>query len=309
MSPAARLSALLFLAAACLAPGVPALAQAPPKPTQANVPYGKHPRQVLDFYQAKTAQPAPLLFFIHGGGWMVGDKANPDFLAQCLESGISVVSINYRLIPDATEQKITPPVKACLDDSARALQFVRSKAKEWQIDPARIGACGGSAGGFTALWLAFHPDMAKPGGGDHIAAQSTRVRCVLAFVPQTTLDPAQMQKWIPNNQYGNHAFGLPSMQAFLDGREKLLPWIQEFSPYALATPDDPPVLLFYDNAPNLGQPYKDPPHSANFGAGLAEKLKAVGIEHEVNYNNPAARVKYPNLFSFLQEKLKAAPVK
>jgi acetyl esterase/lipase len=310
MSPGSKLSVLLFLAAAWLASGVPAQAQASPKPTQANVPYGKHPRQVLDFYQAKTAQAAaPLLFFIHGGGWMAGDKANPDFLAQCLENGISVVSINYRLLPDATEQKITPPVKACLDDSARALQFVRSKAKEWQIDPNRIAACGGSAGGFTALWLAFHPDLAKPGSADPIAAQSTRVRCVLAFVPQTTLDPAQMQKWIPNNQYGNHAFGLPGMQAFLDQRTALLPWIQEFSPYALATPDDPPVLLFYDNAPNLGQPYKDPPHSANFGAGLAEKLKAVGIEHEVNYNNPTARVKYPNLFSFLQEKLKAAAPK
>lgn len=309
MPPAAKLFALLFLAAALLMPSVPAQAQAPPKPTQANVPYGTHPRQVLDFYQAKTAQPAPMLFFIHGGGWMVGDKANPDFLAQCLENGISVVSINYRLISDATEQKITPPVKACLDDSARALQFVRSKAREWRIDPHRIAACGGSAGGFTALWLAFHPDMAKPGNADPIAAQSTRVRCVLAFVPQTSLDPAQMQRWIPNNQYGNHAFGLPSMQAFLDQREALLPWIQEFSPYALATPDDPPVLLFYDNAPNLGQPYQDPPHSANFGAGLAEKLKAVGIEHEVNYNNPTARVKYPNLFSFLLEKLQAAAVK
>src|SRR5262245_12351720 len=74
----------------------------PPKHTLANVPYGAHERQVLDFYQAKTEQAAPLLFFIHGGGWMTGDKATPDFLAKCLESGISFVSINYRLLPDAT---------------------------------------------------------------------------------------------------------------------------------------------------------------------------------------------------------------
>lgn len=297
----------LFFAALAFAPG--ARAQSLPKPTEANVPYGAHPRQVLDFYQAKTPGTAPLLFFIHGGGWMVGDKANPDFLAQCLESGISVVSINYRLIPDASAQKIDPPVKACLDDAARALQFVRSKAREWRIDPERIGACGGSAGGFTALWLAFHPEMAKAADPDPIARESTRVRCVLAFVPQTTLDPLQMQKWIPNNQYGNHAFGLPSMQAFLDRRSELLPWIEKLSPYSLATVDDPPVLLFYDNPPNLGQPYKDPPHSANFGAGLAEKLKAVGIEHEINYNMPNAKLKHPNLFSFLQEKLKAPPAK
>ena len=274
-----------------------------------NVPYGPHPRQVLDVYQATSKQSAPLLFFIHGGGWMTGDKAKPDFLAQCLENSISVVSINYRFIPDAAADKVYPPVKVCLDDAARALQFVRSKANEWHIDKTRIGGCGGSAGGFTALWLAFHPDRADRANGDPVARESTRLCCALCFVPQTTLDPQQMQAWIPNNTYGAHAFGVESMRAFIDKRAALLPWIQEFSPYALASSDDPPVLLFYDNPPNLGQPYKDPPHSGNFGAGIAERLKAVGVEHEINYNNDYAKMKYPNLFSFLQEKLKVCPVK
>ncbi len=273
-------------------------------PTQANVPYGKHPNQVLDFYQAKSEQPTPLLFFIHGGGWMGGDKAKPDFLAKCLEGGISVVSINYRLIPEATAEHIFPPVKACLDDAARALQFVRSKASDWKINRERIAACGGSAGGFTALWLAFHPDMADAKSGDPIAQQSTRVSCVMAFVPQTSLDPQQVQAWIPNNEYGPHAFGLGSIAEFIGQREKLLPWIEKFSPYALASADDPPVLLFYDNPAQLGQPYKDPPHSGNYGAGLAEKLKALGIPHEVNYNNDYSKMKYPDLFSFIAEKLK-----
>ena len=289
-----------------IATALPTQAAEPIKPTQSNVPYGRHEKQMLDFYQAKTAQKAPLLFFIHGGGWMTGDKANPDFLAKCLENGISVVSINYRFIPDASAEKIEPPVKACLDDAARALQFVRGKAGEWRINPKRIGGCGGSAGGFTALWLAFHPDMADPASADPIARQSTRLCCVLAFVPQTTLDPQQMKKWIPNIQYGPHAFGLGSMEEFLVKRESLMPWIEKFSPYALASADAPPVLLFYDNPPNLGQPYKDPPHSANFGAGLGERLRALGVEHEINYNNDYAKMKYPDLFSFFQAKLKAA---
>ncbi len=295
-----------FLSAALVALAVEAQGQTASavQPTEANVAYGPHPRQVLDFYQAKGEGVAPLLFFIHGGGWMTGDKANPDFLAQCLADGISVVSINYRFIPDAQTQKIDPPVKACLDDAARALQFVRSRAAAWRIDTTRIGGCGGSAGAFTALWLAFHPDMASTNSADAIARESTRLCCVLAFVPQTSLDPQQMLAWIPNLQYGNHAFGLGSMQEFLAKREVLKPWIDQFSPYALATADDPPVLLFYDNVPNMGQPYKDPPHCANFGAGLGEKLKAVGIEHELNYNNDFAHMKYPNLFSFLHAKLK-----
>lgn len=291
------------------APEVPAQTPAQIQPTLDNVPYGTHPRQVLDFYQAQSQPVAPLLFFVHGGGWMTGDKANPDFLAKCLENGISVVSINYRFIPDAGAEKIAPPVKACLDDAARALQFVRSNAGEWRIDKARIGGCGGSAGGFTALWLAFHPDRADPASADPVARESTRLSCALCFVPQTTLDPQQLQAWIPNNTYGAHAFGLDSMQAFLDKREELLPWIKAFSPYALASPDDPPVLLFYDNPPHLGEHYKDPPHSGNFGAGLAERLKAVGIEHEINYNNDYGHMKYPDLFGFLLEKLGARPSK
>ncbi len=274
------------------------------QPTQANVSYGPHPHQVLDFYQAAGQTPTPLLFFVHGGGWMTGDKAKPDFLSQCLEAGISVVSINYRLIPEVKPEAGQPPVKGCLDDAARALQFVRRQAQEWKIDPQRIGGCGGSAGGFTVLWLAFHPDLADPKSADPIARESTRLRCVLAFVPQVTLDPLLMRQWIPNNEYGPHAFGLPNYQAFLDQREKLMPWIKEFSPLDLATPDDPPVLLFYDSVPAIGQPYKDPPHSANHGAGLVEKLKAAGIEYEFNYPG-APGVKHPNLFDFLREKLLA----
>jgi acetyl esterase/lipase len=280
-----------------------------PAPTLANVAYGKHPKQVLDFYKAPSAGATPLLFFIHGGGWMNGDKEKPDFLAACLGSGISVVSINYRLISDANAEQIYPPVKACLDDSARALQFVRSQAEEWHLDKNRIAGCGGSAGGFNALWLGFHPDMALPGSADQVARESTRLSCVMAFVPQTTLDPQQLQSWTPNNQYGNHAFNLGNMTEFLDKREALMTWIAEFSPYALATADDPPVLLFYDNPANLGQPYKDPPHSGNFGAGIAEKLKAVGIEHEINYNNDYGQMKYPNLFDFFVAKLKPTPQK
>jgi acetyl esterase/lipase len=135
-----------------------------PKPTEANVHYGPHERQVLDFYRAESSRPTPLMFYIHGGGWMSGDKNTPDFLVPCLKSHISIVSIEYRLIPDAITQKVDPPVKACLDDSARALQFVRSRAKEWNIDPARIAGCGSPS---IATWRtrkAPTPSPANPPG-------------------------------------------------------------------------------------------------------------------------------------------------
>src|SRR5260221_4813970 len=127
-----------------------------------NVPYGTHPRQVLDFYQAKSDMPSPVVLYIHGGGWQNGDKkTNPQ---PFLDKGISVVAINYRYVKNAVEEKIEPPVKAPLEDAARALQFVRSKAVEWNIDKKRIGATGGSAGGCSSAWLAFHTRTANPRG-------------------------------------------------------------------------------------------------------------------------------------------------
>lgn len=274
------------------------------KPTMENIPYGTHERQVLDFYKATSDKPTPLLFFIHGGGWMNGDKKNPDGLKVCLDAGISVVSINYRLIPDAISANVKPAVQWCLQDAARALQFVRSKSAEWNFDKTRVGGCGGSAGGFSTLWLAYHPDMADLKSKDPIARESTRLSCALTFVPQTSLDPKQMREWIPNNDYGHHAFALASMQEFIDKRDSLMTWIKDYSPYELVSSDDPPVLLFYDSVPALGQPHKDPPHSANFGAGLAAKLKSTGVEFEFNYPG-APDIKYPNIFNFLIDKLKA----
>ena len=304
MKFSATASALVFMAATTLS--VWSQAPAVPAPTMANVPYGTHERQVLDFYQASPDKVSPVLFYIHGGGWIGGDKASPDFVPNCLAAGISVVSISYRFIQNATEAKIDPPVLAPLEDAARALQFVRNKATEWKIDGTRIGSCGGSAGGFSALWLAFHPDMADPKSSDPVSRESTRVSFSLTFAPQTSLDPRQMREWLPNNDYGYHAFGLASFQEFIDKRESLLPWIKQFSPYELATSDDPPTFLYYDSTMDLGKPAADPPHSANFGAGLVEKLKSVGIEYQFQYAG-APPLRQPDLMAYMKEKLKITP--
>jgi acetyl esterase/lipase len=128
--------------------GVIHAADAPPQPTLADVPYGPHPKQVLHFWKAASDEPAPLLFFIHGGGWVAGDRMSglAGLLPEFLKAGISVVSVEYRFIAEAVAEGVQPPVKVPLHDAARALQFVRSKAAEWNLDKTRIGASGGSAG-------------------------------------------------------------------------------------------------------------------------------------------------------------------
>ena len=268
-----------------------------PQPTHEDVSYGKHPKQKLHFWKASSAtaeHPAPLLFFIHGGGWSGGNRFSglSQNLKPALESGISVASIEYRFVDEA--EGVEPPVKAPLTDAARALQFVRSKAAAWHLDTNRIVAAGGSAGACTSLWLAFHDEMADPTSDDPIAHESTRLTAVAVSGAQTTLDPKQMKEWTPNSHYGGHAFGIPTIASegdrrsgrftrFLESRESLLPWIQEYSPYALVTADDPPVYMFYNNKPALGHDAKDPTHSANFGVKLKEHLDSVKVPSELVY--------------------------
>ena len=271
-----------------------------PTPTLSEVAYGSHERHVLDFWKAKSDKPAPLVFVIHGGGWSGGSKERLSRFVDApalLKAGISVVAINYRYIHNA--QGLKPPVKAPLFDAARALQFVRSKAAEWNIDKTHIAAAGSSAGACTSLWLLYHDDLADPESDDPIARESTRLYCAAVNNAQTTLDPQQMKEWTPNSKYGGHAFGMKSFDQFLTERESILPWIQEYSPYALASSDDPPVYLYYKGpAPAIGKPQKDPTHTSNFGLKLQERCEEIGLSCELVYTG-AKRVKHKDATAYL----------
>jgi acetyl esterase/lipase len=320
LAPVAALHAAEKVALPVTAPNAPAKpATAPlPQATRQNVAYGTDKMQVLNLWKAASDHPTPLVFHIHGGAWRGAGRMSglgPTLLPDLLKAGISVVSIEYRFTTAAQAAGVKPPVKWPLEDAARALQFVRSKAVEWNIDRARIGLSGVSAGACSALWLAFHPDLADPKSSDPIAHESTRPWCVAVADAQTTLDPQQMKEWTPNSFYGGHAFGftadkansITEFQAFLQGREQILPWIAEYSPYALVSAGAPPIYLHYDAPPALGKKEKDPTHTANFGVKLQERCRSVGVDCDVVYPG-APVVKHATTQAYLIEKL-TAPAK
>lgn len=262
-----------------------------PEPTVANFIYGtESERQRFDFWQAQSNKPTPVVLLIHGGGWVNGDKTSYGNrpIKTYLDAGISVAAINYRFIAQAMDQNVSPPVKACVMDAARALQTIRSKAQEWNIDPNRIGASGGSAGACTSLWLALHDDMADPSSSDVIARQSTRLQCIAVTGAQTSLDPIQLREWISNANYAGHAFGFAQkgrsrpqeFELLLKNREEVLPWIREFSPIELVTADDPPLYLEYPNQkelPSTGAKEPDPTHSILYGIEFKRTCDATGV--------------------------------
>lgn len=258
------------------------------QPTHANVKYGDEARQVMDVYLAKSDKPTPVVFFIHGGGWLTGDKSSAVKslnIPKLNDAGISVVAINYRYVSQAYEAGIQPPVKWPLYDAARALQLTRHNAKEWNLDQEKIGATGGSAGACTTLWLAMHDDLADPKSDDPIARESTRLACAYLSGAQTTLDPQILREWIPNSNYGGHAFGAyvrapdtpnreKQFQEYYEKRNAYLKEIEEYSPINHASKDDPPMYLFYSqNEPfEKGTKQKDPTHSVGLGFILKEKF-------------------------------------
>lgn len=163
-------------------------------PTVANASYGPHERHRLDLWQAAGEGPRPLVVFIHGGGFINGDKskwASDKNLKELLEQGISCAAINYRFRQHA-------PVQDILRDAALAVQFLRSRAQEWQLDKARFAAWGGSAGAGTSLWLGSRDDLADPESADPILRESSRVQAVVLTATQATYNLPRWESFVGN---------------------------------------------------------------------------------------------------------------
>lgn len=135
---------LLTIAAAMLVTGPLARAADAPSPGRPEtLAYGSHPLQALDFWRARNAgAPAPLIVFVHGGGWQRGDKqtsGNSWQTPHFLSTGHAFASINYRLVPDAT-------VEAQAEDVAMSLRYLLDKAAQLGFDRKRVVLMGHSAG-------------------------------------------------------------------------------------------------------------------------------------------------------------------
>ncbi len=247
-------------------------------PTYADVRYGPHDRNVLDLYLAESPRTTPLVLFIHGGGFMGGDKhdVSPSQLRSFLSAGFSVCALNYRLTS-------TAPAPAAYLDCGRAVQFLRFNAKKWNIDPDRIGATGSSAGAGISMWLAFHDDLADPKSTDPIARQSTRLACIAVSDGQSSYDPRFAEKiGIPRPNFDRHPFFLPfyGLQRSEIDTAKAYKLYEEMAPITYLSKDDPPALLDYnfrnetvDSASELRLVV----HHPLFGVALKKQMDRRGI--------------------------------
>lgn len=284
-------------------------------PSFANVSYGEHDRQVFDIWLADTDEPAPLAIYIHGGGFKAGskEKLKPNDLTQLLQAGISVAAINYRYVTIA-------PLPAAHHDARRALQFMRAKASEWNIDQDRVAAFGGSAGAQICMWLAFSDDMANPKSADPIERESSRLTCVATSGGQTSNGAEFWRKTVGPLLGDQKVESLvqPLGQERDPEKIRIATWgaktLEEANAIAarhsaldIVSADDPPIFMQYGMAPDAKLPSDRKRvrgwliHHVNLGIALKKKTDALKLESHLMY--PGAHPKYKSTVAFFKAKL------
>jgi acetyl esterase len=275
-------SALLVAAACGQQPGDPKLGPKPYqiKPNIENVHYGPHERNVIDFWRAKSDGPTPLILHIHGGGFVAGDKTGTPvpLLRYALEHGISVATMNYRYSTIA-------PYPAPMEDGAHAVQFLRSKAKEWNLDPNKFAATGGSAGAGILMWIGFSKDMADPSSSDPVRRQSTKLQVLGPVNGQSTYDPREITKLVGEETAKISPIRLlVGLKPGQQPDEHIWRLYEESSPITHVSKDAPPVFMYYSR-PMKPLPVSDTGegiHNPRMGYLLKERLDKLGVECEVH---------------------------
>jgi acetyl esterase/lipase len=125
----------------------------------------------LDIYLPGSDQPTALVIYFHGGAYYLGDKSDisalfADDIRTFLEAGIAIATINYSFIdikPPYDDVGVIKP----LEDSARALHFLRYHYQSLNLDPEQVASYGISSGASTSSWLGAHDDLADPDNAEY----------------------------------------------------------------------------------------------------------------------------------------------
>ena len=211
-----------------------------------------HERQKLDLYVPENSErPLPLIIWIHGGRWRYGTKEDCPVLPWTRE-GYVVASINYRLSQDAR-------FPAQIEDCKAAIRWLRTNAAQYKIDPDRVAAWGGSAGGHLASLLGTTGDVTEWEQGH--AAGSSRVQAVIDWFGRADLTQACTDPVLGDS---------PSALLIGGSGPGFAELARKASPITHVSADDPPFLIMHgdmDNVVPLSQ-----------SRAFAEALRAAGVK-------------------------------
>ena len=226
------------------------------------------------FTPTKDARGIGVIFVVSGGFFSSHEAINSGFVQPLLDRGFTVFAVVH-----GSQRRYTVP--EIIQDMNRAVRFIRHHAKNYGIDPDRIGIYGGSAGGHLALMLGTAGDKGDPNAKDPVDRESSRVQAMACFFPPT--DFLDFGK--PGKEMIHPTDHQPPFRAAFDHREldkqsnlwvpitdsrRLREIACQISPITFVTADDPPTLIIHGDADTLV-----PLQQSEL---VAEKLKKAGVE-------------------------------
>ncbi|MGV6830097.1 MAG: alpha/beta hydrolase fold domain-containing protein [bacterium] len=286
-----------------------------------DLPYYNYTDTTFDIFLPPSDSPTGLVIFIHGGGFTGGDKGfiyNENFdteIIELLSNDIAVATINYRVI----ESGDTQGVLKCLNDSKRALQYIRYLHNELNIAKDRIVLFGSSAGASTAMWLATNDDFSDINNEDPVSHESTRVKGIALNATQSSLDIET--RWLGNvfadfdktlddiiNEFGEELvlnfYGVSSFDEYYT--PEIVAYRAQVDMLALLSPDDPEIWVTntggHNNEPLTTGSFNHHPFHAKT---IKEFADAAGVSNVATYGNPILYSDPSNedYISFLMRKL------
>jgi len=235
------------------------------------------------FTPKRDAKGIGVVFVVSGGFFSSHEAINPSFIRPFTDRGFTVFAVVHGSQPRFTVPEI-------IQDMNRAVRFIRHHAKEYGIDPDRIGVYGGSAGGHLSLMLGMMGDKGDPNAKDPVDRESSRVQAVACFFPPTDL----LNFGKPGKEMIHATDHQPPFRAAFDYREldkQSMLWLpitddqrlreitRQISPITFVTPDDPPTLIIHGDEDTLV-----PPQQSEL---FVDKLKKTGVKAKLEVKKGA----------------------
>ncbi|MBM3877519.1 MAG: alpha/beta hydrolase [Verrucomicrobia bacterium] len=210
-----------------------------------DVIYGRKLGVVLtmDVFQPAKPNGHGILFMVSGGWFSAHQSINPVMYQPFLARGYTVFAVVHGSQPKFVIPEIT-------QDIHRAVRFVRANAKQWGVDPDKLGITGGSAGGHLSLTMGTQGRAGDPNSKDAVERVSSEVQAVACFYPPTD--------FLNYGQTGEDAVGVGTLKNFknafgsrADTEEGRRTFGKEISPIYFITAKMPPTLIIHGDADKL----------------------------------------------------------
>lgn len=263
---------------------------------QPDIEYGDHPSQKLDLYLQgswrgepdyfeQAPDPRPTLLFIHGGGWVAGQKEGMEiFFLHFIEQGWNVVNMTYRLGADTAPEAV--------DDAVCALAWVASASHIYGFDREKIVVSGVSAGGHLALVTGI---LGSRPGHDCYVEDDFRVGAVINWFGITDIEAVDtfLDQTMPDQNYARDWIG---------DEERVESISNQYSPVAIVDSGSPPVITIHGEDDSV-VPYDQAVtfHAKLDELGIRNSLQSMPGGRHMGFTDDQFQQAWREIFQFLSD--------